>query len=43
MLIALVDIRTLVLVLRRGGAHPPPVALAAPRGEQDDTAEQRGR
>ena len=34
MLIALVDIRTLVPALKLRGAHPPPVALAAPQGGQ---------
>ena len=43
MLIALVDIRTLVPALKLRGAHPPPVALAAPQGGQNDTADQRGK
>ena len=43
MLIALVDIRTLVPALKLRGAHPPPVALAAPQGGQNDSADQRAR
>eukprot|EP00959_Pyramimonas_sp_CCMP1952_P361606 7573182-Pyramimonas_sp.AAC.1 len=42
MLIDLVDIRTLVPALKLRGARPPPVALAAPRGGQNGTADQRG-
>ena len=43
MLIALVDISKIAPALKLRGAHPPPVALAAPQGGQNDSADQRAR